>query len=886
MRNRVDISDIRKRKSILGESSEMSNTITISNAYEQAKKTDRYEDIRHFFQEAGKSRYNANEYSRACIDFLEHSTNPELLGLFKSNILPRVNDFEIGYMMESNLNENMKEIIHEQIIKNKISDRIMANHANISKQYDIDSIFDKSLNESNIDLAICKLCSVIDKFDLPVYGKVNIALEESSYMIQLHTDLNYNPLRAVVEFFSISNDLTSDDKKKIDDVIKENYVVEDNREEKQYSSFILELIDKYVNREEHNIYEIKVLYDQLFKADAVDWIKNINNFFNLITKIVCYSNTVKDTEDISISDIFGLQFADDILHNYGSYPEFKAVCKATAEAVKNSYEICNQILKQEKDPEIVDRIDKYLAALDSTGDAVTYFEEISYTKENVQYMKSANTVLTEAASMVTLYEFKNHNFDPLIVKFGKFDKMLQREIRDWANKKLKKAKDTVKDFMDKVEDKMYKESSIYDMIVEDHIDYVVASYLINPEFDLDFIHKRCTSLVKSFNESELANTTYTAYYTLSENQIDFHISDSTEILLDDVESMIVRQSITDDELDNLAESLFVADCLDEDFNLFESATEFFINNPTEGYFETFCDLCSMSGVQKETVQEIYNYIKLSTDMSFVTENAYYMNSYKEQESDVVIASEAMMILQAMLEDTKPIKKTNTKSLTTNNNGKSKVKLTPNSKTSKVSSTVNKSKTSPTSKLSDVKDKVSGETKNPFKGININNLKLYAAGLKKNAKDAGNKYQSMVRDLDFTVERLIKAIKGALISDRRESIIKGSVIPSFHKCILIAVGLAGLAWFNAPLAIITAIGGFAASKKLTEKERALMLDDISIELELLDKEIQMADSRNQIKKMRQLMKMKKTLQREYQRIKYNIRVGKDFIPSTSYLPEKD
>jgi ribonuclease HII len=128
------------------------------------------------------------------------------------------------------------------------------------------------------------------------------------------------------------------------------------------------------------------------------------------------------------------------------------------------------------------------------------------------------------------------------------------------------------------------------------------------------------------------------------------------------------------------------------------------------------------------------------------------------------------------------------------------------------------------------------------------------------------------------------LKQALISDRRESIIKGSVIPSFHKCILIAVGLAGLAWFNAPLAVIAAVGGFAASKNLTKKERALMMDDIEIELELVEKEIQMADSRNQVKKMRQLMKMKKTLQREYQRIKYNIRIGKDIIPSTSYLPD--
>ena len=42
---------------------------------------------------------------------------------------------------------------------------------------------------------------------------------------------------------------------------------------------------------------------------------------------------------------------------------------------------------------------------------------------------------------------------------------------------------------------------------------------------------------------------------------------------------------------------------------------------------------------------------------------------------------------------------------------------------------------------------------------------------------------------------------------------------------------------------------------------------------------MADSKNQIKKYRALLKYKKDLQRQYQRIKYNIRVGKDILPGS-------
>ena len=59
----------------------------------------------------------------------------------------------------------------------------------------------------------------------------------------------------------------------------------------------------------------------------------------------------------------------------------------------------------------------------------------------------------------------------------------------------------------------------------------------------------------------------------------------------------------------------------------------------------------------------------------------------------------------------------------------------------------------------------------------------------------------------------------------------------------------------------------------------MLDDLDVELQILDKEIQEADSRGQMKKLRALMRTKKEMQRQYQRIKYNLRIGKDILPSS-------
>jgi hypothetical protein len=165
---------------------------------------------------------------------------------------------------------------------------------------------------------------------------------------------------------------------------------------------------------------------------------------------------------------------------------------------------------------------------------------------------------------------------------------------------------------------------------------------------------------------------------------------------------------------------------------------------------------------------------------------------------------------------------------------------------------------------------------------LNNIKIYLQGLKSKAKDLSQKEKQLSRQLDANYNNFAKAVKNAFISDRRESIIKGSVIPSFSKSIKIAIGLAGLGIVsgNPIVPIVAAIGGLAVSKKLTKRERILLLDEIETELDVVEKEIANADAKNQIKKYRALLQYKKDLQRQYQRIKYNVKVGKDILPGSA------
>jgi hypothetical protein len=174
--------------------------------------------------------------------------------------------------------------------------------------------------------------------------------------------------------------------------------------------------------------------------------------------------------------------------------------------------------------------------------------------------------------------------------------------------------------------------------------------------------------------------------------------------------------------------------------------------------------------------------------------------------------------------------------------------------------------------------------NPSENISnkLNNIKIYLQGLKSKVKGLSQKEKELSRQLDANYNNFAKAVKNAFISDRRESIIKGSVIPSFSKSIKIAIALAGLGIVtgNPIIPIAAALGGLAVSKKLTKRERILLLDEIETELEVVEKEIANADARNQIKKYRALLQYKKNLQRQYQRIKYNVRVGKDILPGSA------
>ena len=165
------------------------------------------------------------------------------------------------------------------------------------------------------------------------------------------------------------------------------------------------------------------------------------------------------------------------------------------------------------------------------------------------------------------------------------------------------------------------------------------------------------------------------------------------------------------------------------------------------------------------------------------------------------------------------------------------------------------------------------------GFDTSSIKVAIQGMKNKVKNLGVKEKEISRDMDVAANGFMRSIENALTNDRREAIIKGSIIPSFSKCVNIAIGACTVGFLADPVvAIIGLMGGLAGSKYLNNRERMLLLDEIEVELKVVEKELQRAENEDDMTKYRKLLTYQKRLKKEDFKLRYNIsrKMGKDYI----------
>ena len=155
---------------------------------------------------------------------------------------------------------------------------------------------------------------------------------------------------------------------------------------------------------------------------------------------------------------------------------------------------------------------------------------------------------------------------------------------------------------------------------------------------------------------------------------------------------------------------------------------------------------------------------------------------------------------------------------------------------------------------------------------LNSLKLASEKIKKGIQKLSDKDKEISKNIDVSVNNVKKSAERALESDNREAIIKGSLLPSASKVIKLAIVNGALGIVLGPaVAVISTLGYIAVSKVTKEKQRRAILDEIEIELKMCQKYIDLAESKNDLKALKNLYTIQRNLERQRAKIKFGLQV---------------
>ena len=161
----------------------------------------------------------------------------------------------------------------------------------------------------------------------------------------------------------------------------------------------------------------------------------------------------------------------------------------------------------------------------------------------------------------------------------------------------------------------------------------------------------------------------------------------------------------------------------------------------------------------------------------------------------------------------------------------------------------------------------------LEGSFTNTLKVASMKLRNAMTKMSDKERSISRSIDVGMNSFKKSIENSLTNDNREAVIKGSILPSFSKIIKLCIVNAGLLAANLPaVAIIGTLAYIVINGKFKHRERQMVIDEIEIELKICDKYIEIAEQKNDMNALKQLLTTKRELERQLQRIKYKMQVN--------------
>ena len=764
-------------------------------------------------------------YRNDKFDLLESATQKvinDVIPTVESAELPRcikcINSSDIGDVNKDRLTETAR--LYKSI------DRITKNHNNLSKRFEMNF-------KGKSDKEKCyKVCEMVCTYSLDKFVKFNIALEELAYLG--FTNGNRMPDEVMVEHVS-NYFLMMDDNESID--------IDNYRDAIKESKIICEGADvnvAYFTNEENK--KSRYWRDKLNEW-KVDDSKNINTLVELARE--------------NLSDIYALNTIMEHVNDFVRINsiDFDPMTIFVGEEVFFNGDSAHNVISVIEENNISDA-DDVLSNLKTIWEAELNDE-----------VYDDGTKRPETFTSDEIDKFELHNMITDAQSVGEFLDQLEKSSMKESPLKIGKVV-TTKDFD-------INESNIVDYVdANGYVSMKLRGYTY--EGAVDDIHDLLESAIRCINNI-LYNSNHVAYYTLSENYFDISMRSRYKIVLSEAQEIYRgfvpsdKQYICDikswvEAVDTITESpigLITDRLMDESYAATVTPQEVSllseIMNPylTKDTWNEFLELC------REEANPKYDYIEhIVSSLNEEEFNAYAdHNTVLEFALDVMNLNEgiASNIKKATEDIAKPFKKNN------------KIDTNKRPEVSKLSN--------------DESDRASSSDggEDVKKAINsINDAKLAWQGVKAKMKGASAKEQEMSRDLDMEFNHLLKTFKAAYGTDHREEIITGEVNHSISKIIKIGIALAGVGAVahSAVIPVIGAVALFAKSKHTTLKEKKLILDEIDVELQVLEREIQRAEQSGSTKKYRQLLTIQKNIQRRRQEIYYSLSRKGHRIPMQS------
>lgn len=917
----INFSTILKRSTCLNSTTQLNESVHVNELFDRVISA--IQNGREFainsnvnsFIESISNRESAAKYYWQPLKILSEMNKNELVnnaGLLErqyvTRVLPYIEDLDDvqGDLDRFTLTESQNDCINDYINKFKIADRILGNYNSLSRRFNLEDVSIK-YQARGLKPFVESIANMVDTYNTKNYQKMNIVLEEVDYILSKE-GIKYDKaemVESVAEYYlSQSPYLTDKDLENYRRTLKESYVL--NESDLDSVNYVFEGVNNI------NSINSGIVSFLLAKNKTPELLQNTlqSCVENTSVEDICYhwedaaeflwnlekKSIFESFDDLNSFALIPVQFIVESINN----GENKFLKNDLSLIITNFENIQSEIMiESNADPEYAKAAKKFIKTFESARQELAETRKMIYDKSN---LNAVDFLAQETNTILPLKEFKIFKFHNLIraaFNLDKFLKVKEKRIIDNGKNKVSK-------FMKKAKNVLFGEAAneqeMLKYIGEDGKALLTVRQYVFEEFDdgldnefIDFLAEVC----KDYNDILISqNETCRAYYVINPGIAEIKIGEQAKADVSDVNVYQSLDESIDTYLEILGESTIDEQNLDTFKDIYENI-EMMKESPSFSMeqFELALEAMSIIGTEKSKVELFANeFVDFNFDNAIVNQkiNESYGDLSKleakvkslveswEPMEEVSLADkiEAYQYLQSIFEYSFPDSSDDDDDEDEDEEEEKTSK--PEVKKPKVGGAVDKKdekKETPKS-VDDVKIPESSKSNGTKAQKILTNIKLGLNGLKTKIKDLDTKQKEACKNLDNAARAFATATKNALVSDNREAIIKGQVIPSFSRCIKGAIILAVVGHFYLPAAVIGAIGALALSHKLTKTERLLLLDEIETELEVVDKELQIADSNNQINKYRELLKIKKNLQRQYQRIKYNVRVGKDILPGSA------